>query len=114
MAAGRRPLTEEEAQRIDAMTAARTSGTYYDVLGVHAAATASDVEQAYHDLARQWHPDRFYSRDTGERAQAIEENFVAATRAFRTLRDPIKRAGYNREAGIQARVVISEPPLFEP
>lgn len=113
VASPRRPLTEDEAKRIDAMASARAAGTLYDVLGLTPAATAGEVEDAYHDLARQWHPDRFYSRDTGERGQVIEENFVAATRAYRLLRDPVKRQGYHREAGIEVKpapVAVPEAP----
>ncbi|MFN7144337.1 MAG: J domain-containing protein, partial [Myxococcota bacterium] len=101
MSAERRPLTSEEEGRIRALSRARTDGTLYDVLGLRSDATGEEIEAAYYELARQWHPDRFYSRDTGELGSAIEENFVAATRAFRTLRDPLKRQAYHRELGIQ-------------
>ena len=113
MSAPRRPLTDEEAARIDAMARARETGSFYTILGVLPAAPAADVDAAYHDLARQWHPDRFYSRDTGERGVEIEENFVAATRAYRTLRDPLKRQAYHREAGIDVKVAIPPPPSRE-
>ncbi|MES2643027.1 MAG: DnaJ domain-containing protein [Myxococcota bacterium] len=111
--AQRRPLTEEETGRIDAMASAR-EGTLYDTLGLQPAATAIEIEDAYHDLARQWHPDRFYSRDSGDRGPVIEENFVAATRAYRILRDPIKRQGYHREAGIDPKAAPVAPPREAP
>ncbi len=114
MSSPRRPLTEDETRRIDAMIASRTKGTLYDLLGVTASASPAEVEAAYHDLARQWHPDRFYSRDTGDRGRDIEENFVAATRAFRTLQDPLKRQGYNRDAGVVVTTTTVTPGVPRP
>lgn len=114
MSAERRPLTSEEEGRIRALSRARTDGTLYDVLGLRSDAAVEEIEAAYYELARQWHPDRFYSRDTGDLGSAIEENFVAATRAFRTLRDPLKRQAYHRELGIQGRVVVTAPPPPKP
>lgn len=100
MAAERRGLTPQEAERIRAIARARTSGTLYALLGVAPDATGESIERAFHGLAREWHPDRFYSRDAGDLSTALEENFVAITRAFQTLRDPVRRAAYNREAKI--------------
>lgn len=112
MGVPRRPLTEEEAASIDAMTSARINGTHYDVLGIQPTATPAEIEAAYHDQARKWHPDRFYSRDAGHRKSPIEENFVAATRAFHLLRDPTRRQAYHREAGIEVKppAHTSNPP----
>lgn len=111
MAGERRPLSEEEIGNIRAVTAARETGTHYDVLGIRADAPDDAIEAAFHAFARSWHPDRFYSRDTGDLGSEIEENFVAATRAFRALREPLKRAAYHREKGI---VVPARPPSDSP
>ncbi|MDP2307563.1 MAG: DnaJ domain-containing protein [Pseudomonadota bacterium] len=107
-------MTEDEARQIDATTAARERGTLYEVLGLQPSATTAEVEDAYHDLARQWHPDRFYSRETGERGPLLEENFGAATRAYRILRDEVKRKSYNREAGITVKSVVRTPAVVPP
>ena len=71
MATERRPLTGEEVKQIEAFAATR-SGTHYAVLGLPDGSVPEEVEQAYHDLVRRWHPDRFYSRDTGEYAAIID------------------------------------------
>jgi hypothetical protein len=84
-------LTDEEAARIDAMARARETGSFYTILGVLPAAPAADVDAAYHDLARQWHPDRFYSRDTGEREP--EQEFRIAIPRDRRERNIPRRGG---------------------
>jgi curved DNA-binding protein CbpA len=103
VASERRPLGADEIEGIEAFAKACASGTFYDILGVDPASSAEAINTAYHQIARQWHPDRFYSRDTGDYTAQIEDNFVAATRAFRTLRDAGKRAAYHRDVGIDVR-----------
>jgi cytochrome c-type biogenesis protein CcmH/NrfG len=66
-------------------------------------AEPADIDAAYHEFARTWHPDRFYSRDTGELGSVLEDNFVTATRAFKTLKEPAKRQAYNLENRLEVR-----------
>ena len=119
MASERRPLGADEIEGIEAFAKACASGTFYDILGVDPASSAEAINTAYHQIARQWHPDRFYSRDTGDYTAQIEDNFVAATRAFRTLRDAGKRAVYHRDVGIDVRKARpashpgAPPPLLD-
>jgi molecular chaperone DnaJ len=70
---------------------------FYKVLGVPREAGDDDIKQAYRKLATKWHPDR----NAGS-AEA-EEKFKEITEAYDVLRDPDKRAAYNRygEAGLR-------------
>ncbi|HEX5829809.1 MAG TPA: molecular chaperone DnaJ [Gemmatimonadaceae bacterium] len=70
---------------------------YYSVLGVARDATDDDVKKAYRKLAMQYHPDR----NGGSRE--AEERFKAITEAYDVLRDPQKRAAFDRygEAGLR-------------
>jgi len=45
---------------------------YYAVLGLNGDATEADVKQAYKDLAKVWHPDRFGENDERLRGKAEE------------------------------------------
>lgn len=70
---------------------------YYEILGVNRNADADTIKKAYRKLALQFHPDRNAgSKDT-------EEKFKEATEAYEVLRDPDKRAAYDRygHAGIR-------------
>ncbi|HEY0970527.1 MAG TPA: molecular chaperone DnaJ [Gemmatimonadales bacterium] len=70
---------------------------YYSVLGVERGAADDDIKKAYRKLAMQYHPDRNGgSRDA-------EERFKEITEAYDVLRDPQKRAAYDRygEAGLR-------------
>ncbi len=70
---------------------------FYNVLGVERTAADDEIKKAYRKLAMTYHPDR-----NGGSKEA-EERFKAITEAYDVLRDPQKRAAYDRygEAGLR-------------
>jgi curved DNA-binding protein len=62
---------------------------YYATLGVERAATQDDIKRAYRKLARKFHPD--ISRETD-----AEAHFKEVGEAYEVLKDPEKRAAYDR------------------
>jgi molecular chaperone DnaJ len=63
---------------------------FYVVLGVQRDAGEADIKKAYRKLAMECHPDR----NNGDKAS--EEKFKLVTEAYEVLRDPDKRAAYDR------------------
>ena len=68
---------------------------YYSVLEVERTASDDEIKKAYRKLAMQYHPDR------NNGSKDAEERFKAITEAYDVLRDPQKRAAFDRygEAG---------------
>jgi molecular chaperone DnaJ len=62
---------------------------YYALLGVSRDASEADIKKAYRKLAMELHPDR-------NRATDAEEKFKEITEAYEVLKDPDKRARYDR------------------
>jgi len=62
----------------------------YDVLGVARDASDADIKKAYHKLVMKYHPDR--NPDNKD----AEEKFKEVNNAFDILKDPQKRAAYDR------------------
>jgi molecular chaperone DnaJ len=63
---------------------------YYEVLGLPRDASEADIKRAYRKLAMEYHPDR----NSG--AKHAEDQFKEVTEAYEVLRDPQKRAHYDR------------------
>ena len=63
---------------------------YYALLGVSPGASDDDIKRAYRRMARELHPD-----STGGDS-AAEARFKEVTRAYEVLRDPERRARYDR------------------
>ncbi|MGH7638021.1 MAG: molecular chaperone DnaJ [Gemmatimonadaceae bacterium] len=70
---------------------------YFEVLEVSRTASDDEVKVAYRRLAMRWHPDR------NNGSKEAEERFKELTEAYDILRDPQKRAMYERygEAGLR-------------
>jgi curved DNA-binding protein CbpA len=86
-----------EAADIDAFLARmKIAKDHYDVLDVARVATADEIKDAYHKLARQYHPDRFHQGDTGLRAE-IGSAFARIAQAYEALSDSGQRAVYDKK-----------------
>jgi molecular chaperone DnaJ len=63
---------------------------FYEVLGVPHDASEADIKKAYRQLAMQHHPDR------NDGSTDSEARFKEVTEAYEVLRDPRRRAEYDR------------------
>ena len=62
---------------------------YYDIMGLTKDATQDEIKRAYRKLARKYHPDVSKEPDAEARFKEIGE-------AYEVLKDPEKRAAYDR------------------
>src|SRR5689334_8103529 len=63
---------------------------YYELLGVNRTASPDDIKKAFRKAAMQHHPDR--NRDDKD----AERRFKDVNHAYDVLKDPNKRAAYDR------------------
>ena len=75
---------------------------YYAILGIGRGADSAAVKKAYLKLARKYHPDVSKLPDAEERFKGISE-------AYKTLKDPDKRAAYD-QLGSHAAGQDFDPP----
>ncbi|MBX2803595.1 MAG: DnaJ domain-containing protein [Myxococcales bacterium] len=65
---------------------------FYEVLGVSRSASAEDIKRAFRQIARSCHPD------VAQGDADAEARFMAARKAYETLKDPSARAVYDGRA----------------
>jgi len=86
--------SEEELRRLLGVV---EKGTYYDLLGVTAKASAAEIQKSYNRLVRKFHPDRHMGQS--ERVGLLQDLMGRVTTAYKTLIDEEKRASYDKELG---------------
>ncbi len=80
---------------------------YYASLGLERGASDADIKKAYRKLAHKYHPD--VSKDPG-----AEAKFKEVAEAYQTLKDPEKRAAYDRLGTHAPGEEIHPPPDWGP
>ncbi|HUL93188.1 MAG TPA: DnaJ C-terminal domain-containing protein [Burkholderiales bacterium] len=79
---------------------------YYAVMGLERDASPEQIKSAYRKLARKYHPD------VSKEANA-EERFKEIGEAYETLKDPQKRAAYDRLGSHRPGEEFRPPPGWE-
>jgi molecular chaperone HscB len=76
------------------------TASYFEILGVPVAADEAILTRRFHELSRQYHPDRWATADAATQA-AVLDSSALVNDAYRTLKDPFARAEYllRRERG---------------
>jgi curved DNA-binding protein CbpA len=74
------------------------SASLYDILSVAPDANPDEIQAAYHQMAKQYHPDRFQSSDySADARNRAEQVFTYINKAYLTLKDPVFRADYDEK-----------------
>ena len=63
---------------------------FYEMLGCHRTASPDDIKKAFRKLAMEHHPDRHHGN------KDAEKKFKELNHAYDILKDPEKRAAYDR------------------
>ena len=100
-------------QQLDELLLTFENSSLYKVLSVEPEASPDEIQAAYHRMAKQYHPDRFQSREFSEETRGkIDQVFTLINQAYITLKDPVFRADYDKkrkvseskvEVGLKAR-----------
>ncbi len=78
--------------------------THYDVLAVAQHASPTEVKNAYYQLARNYHPDRFRNHPDIQLHTRVESAFARITQAYETLKDERHRSNYDSKLEALAKV----------
>ena len=98
-----KPVVEEVIDNVESfLDRLATASTHYEVLDVGSAATMAELKNAYYDLARKYHPDRYRTSEVSLFAR-VDTAFARITQAYDVLRDPGQRATYDSKLEAQER-----------
>ncbi len=88
----------------------------YEILSVQPDCSDEDIKNAYHEMAKLYHPDLFESKGNNTNLRILAEKiFTYITGAYTSLSDPASRANYDEtrlrnesqvEATLQARATV--------
>jgi len=78
--------------------------SHYDVLAVTELASPTDIKNAYYQLARHYHPDRFRNHPDIQLHTRVESAFARITQAYETLKDERHRSNYDSKLEAMAKV----------
>lgn len=83
---------------------------YYAILGISYPSTPDEINRAYKVMAKKWHPDLHPNEDVTEQMKEVNES-------AEILRDPIKKARYDREYqaafGTESKRTWKENPEYD-
>ena len=78
---------------------------YYKILGVRRDASQADIQKAYREMARKYHPDQNPDDKTAK------DKFVRIQKAFEVLNDSEKREMYDRYGSSFESIGTGGPPF---
>ncbi|MBN2243518.1 MAG: DnaJ domain-containing protein [Acidobacteria bacterium] len=102
-------VSGEISMRIDDLLLRFKNAGLYEILSVRTDAGPDEIRDAYHNLAKAYHPDHFQSEEyPGDLQSRVERVFTYINDAYTTLRDPDLRSEYDskglsRTGGAAAR-----------
>jgi curved DNA-binding protein CbpA len=110
------PVRTEEDDVKDFLQRMDAAVSYYDVLDVRTETSDRDIKQAYYNVARKYHPDRFRGRAEADVHARLESAFARITQAYETLMDPSRRRAHDSKLAAQekARKFASAAPTAAP
>jgi hypothetical protein len=90
--------TDPLVQQLEDMLSRVENSSAYEILSVGTDAGDDQIQEAYHELARRFHPDRFQSKKLPEEVHSRAERlFTHVKEAYLKLKDPVARAQYDKE-----------------
>ena len=98
-AAGQPTENEEQQLRREVLNVYNrvSQGNFFQVLDVGDNPTEHEVRVAYHRMAKEFHPDRFFGKASPEMKAQVEEVFRQAAKAYEALNTQEKIAEYRKK-----------------
>lgn len=105
---------EAKLKRLRAIEKDQRDKDHFEVLGISTMARSSEINRAYHDLAKVLHPDKLSPHAPAELRALTEKVFSRMTEAYDVLKDQVKRGQYAKSLEMgKAEDVLEQENKFD-
>ncbi|VAX31291.1 hypothetical protein MNBD_NITROSPIRAE02-1052 [hydrothermal vent metagenome] len=84
---------------------------YYGILGINEGASEEEIREAYYRVAKEFHPDKYFSLPSDDIKEKINTIFSYATEAYENLTDEAKRREYDRSLSVKSEKPVSKAEM---
>lgn len=107
--------SEIKLARLQKILANLQGKNHFEVLGVSTRARPTEINRAYHELAKSLHPDKLGPQSPNELKQIAQSVFSVITEAYQTLNNEKRRKDYLKtlEVGLAEEILKSESAFEE-
>ncbi|GMT47508.1 MAG: hypothetical protein IEMM0007_1074 [bacterium] len=95
-------IENELMEKIEEMNNNYKSLGYYGILGINEGASEEEIREAFYRVAKEFHPDRFFSLPSDDIKEKINTIFSYATEAYETLSDEANRREYDTSLSVKS------------
>ncbi|HEC96768.1 MAG TPA: DUF4388 domain-containing protein [Nitrospirae bacterium] len=99
-------INNELMEKIEDMNNNYKTLGYYGILGTNEGVSEEEIREAYYRVAKEFHPDRFFSLPSDDIKEKINRIFSYATEAYETLSNEAKRREYDSSLPVKS----AKPP----
>ena len=103
-------LSDQLKLRIIHMRRVVESANHFELFGLTAEADKRTIKRAYFELSKEFHPDRYYSKNTGPFAPWLADIFDAISSAFKVLGNKRERERYEASLTGQSQSADRQSP----
>jgi len=104
-------IDRELSEKIEDMNNNYKTLGYYGILGVNEGASEEEIREAYYRVAKEFHPDKYFSLPSDDIKEKINTIFSYATEAYESLSDEAKRREYDRSLSVKSEKPASKAEM---
>ncbi len=104
-------IDNEILEKIEEMNSNYKSLGYYGILGINEEASEEEIREAYYRVAKEFHPDRYFSLPSEDIKKKINTIFSYATEAYETLSNEANRKVYDRSLSVKSERPASKAEM---
>ncbi|MEC4685802.1 MAG: DUF4388 domain-containing protein [Nitrospirota bacterium] len=104
-------IDNEIMEKIENMNNNYKTLGYYGILGINEGASEEEIREAYYRVAKEFHPDKYFSLPSDDIKEKINTIFSFATEAYETLSNEAKKREYDGSLSVKPEKPASKAEM---